>query len=586
MKTSSSVIYHLRLCLLLWLVVFSVACAAGSTPSADSIRHRLPHLKGPQRLEALSRLVVIAIDNDDSRQPIYIRQLIDEAHRQGSVEREAYGRKRLLCYYYNYDKRQPLMTEMPQHLKFMAANKQWGYYYDSWSLLVENYFYEEHIVKALSEARDIYVDAKKRANSYGMAMAFNLLGEIYTGMNADATAISNFKRALAYAAQAEDADRLLLTIYSNYSDALFNVRHYASLFQISTDWKKRLDIYAREQKDQGFTTAALGSQYAYCYLAMADAKMEMGRLQEAGGYLNLLGRRIAKETPRVRSAYYHDRARLAELQRNYPLALDYSRQCLAVSETIDDSVGIFNLRQQYAELLVANGRDAEGARLLSQLLVRRDSMDSYTTRQQLNEMSTLFQLEDLQASRSRSRSRLLVALMVMSVLLSVIIAYIIYARKLKKKERMMFKTIHRFMLTDSLSYTYLSTQPAEKLTAEQQLYVELCDLMEKKKPFRDPNLNRDTLARRLGTNRTYLGEAIRKCVDGLTVSDFITRYRLHYAASLLLNCPDMPINTVGDEAGFNSRSTYNRLFREFFGVSPTDFREGAKEDKTTIKTAP
>ena len=92
-------------------------------------------------------------------------------------------------------------------------------------------------------------------------------------------------------------------------------------------------------------------------------------------------------------------------------------------------------------------------------------------------------------------------------------------------------------------------------------------------------MKKDDVVNILNTNRTYLSDAVRVCCDGITFSEFINRYRLRYAATLLTTNEDLNINEVGDESGFNSRSTYNRLFRNYYGMSPSEFRAIAKEKK-------
>lgn len=119
----------------------------------------------------------------------------------------------------------------------------------------------------------------------------------------------------------------------------------------------------------------------------------------------------------------------------------------------------------------------------------------------------------------------------------------------------------------------------EELNSDEILYNNICKLMEDKHLYKDPLLKRDNLAASLNTNRTYLSEAVHKYADGITFSEFVNRYRLHHAANLLTNNPNLSIYDVAEQSGFNSRSTYNRLFRDYYGMSSSEFRSIAKEKK-------
>ena len=54
--------------------------------------------------------------------------------------------------------------------------------------------------------------------------------------------------------------------------------------------------------------------------------------------------------------------------------------------------------------------------------------------------------------------------------------------------------------------------------------------------------------------------------------DFITRYRLEYVARLLKTTDD-PIAIIGELAGIPSRATLARLFRNAYGMSPSEYRK-------------
>lgn len=104
------------------------------------------------------------------------------------------------------------------------------------------------------------------------------------------------------------------------------------------------------------------------------------------------------------------------------------------------------------------------------------------------------------------------------------------------------------------------------------IYDKLCALMETEQLYKLSDLQRDELAKRLGTNRTYLYNAIKSCA-GESLVDFINSYRLKNAANLLVSCPNMSINEIERQSGFNSRETFNRTFRKYYGMTPSMYRD-------------
>ncbi len=81
-------------------------------------------------------------------------------------------------------------------------------------------------------------------------------------------------------------------------------------------------------------------------------------------------------------------------------------------------------------------------------------------------------------------------------------------------------------------------------------------------------------ARLLGTNRTYVYDALRECADQ-TPADFINSYRLRHAAHLLATTTDS-VSLIAELCGL-SRPTFYRLFSETYGMSPSDYRRVAKK---------
>lgn len=104
------------------------------------------------------------------------------------------------------------------------------------------------------------------------------------------------------------------------------------------------------------------------------------------------------------------------------------------------------------------------------------------------------------------------------------------------------------------------------------LFQQLCRLMDEEMLFRNPKLNQTTLCKHLYTNHTYLTEAIRLYGGVANFNEFVNNYRLRYAGTLLTNHPEIPINEIETSSGFRSRSTFNRCFLQYYGMSPSAYR--------------
>jgi AraC-like DNA-binding protein len=62
-----------------------------------------------------------------------------------------------------------------------------------------------------------------------------------------------------------------------------------------------------------------------------------------------------------------------------------------------------------------------------------------------------------------------------------------------------------------------------------------------------------------------------KRVTGLTVMDYIRRYRIDQAKELLLSS-DRPVTWIAYESGFESHSHFDRVFRSVTNLTPHEFR--------------
>lgn len=64
-----------------------------------------------------------------------------------------------------------------------------------------------------------------------------------------------------------------------------------------------------------------------------------------------------------------------------------------------------------------------------------------------------------------------------------------------------------------------------------------------------------------------------KIITGETLNDYVTRRRIEKAASILIHKRNISITELSLQNGFNNNSSFTRIFKRFYGMSPTAFRK-------------
>jgi AraC-like DNA-binding protein len=98
--------------------------------------------------------------------------------------------------------------------------------------------------------------------------------------------------------------------------------------------------------------------------------------------------------------------------------------------------------------------------------------------------------------------------------------------------------------------------------------------METKKPYLESELSLEQLAGQLSLRPKLLSQLINESLHQ-NFFDFVNRYRIEEAKRLLTNPEDKKITVleVLYEVGFNSKSSFNTLFKKHTGLTPTEFRK-------------
>jgi AraC-like DNA-binding protein len=101
---------------------------------------------------------------------------------------------------------------------------------------------------------------------------------------------------------------------------------------------------------------------------------------------------------------------------------------------------------------------------------------------------------------------------------------------------------------------------------------ELKTVMEKEKPYLDSSLKLPELSTRLKLTQNQISQVIND-LEGKNFPDFINSYRIDLARELLLDSSEKRVIEVAYESGFNTKASFNGVFKKFTGMSPSQFKE-------------
>ena len=104
----------------------------------------------------------------------------------------------------------------------------------------------------------------------------------------------------------------------------------------------------------------------------------------------------------------------------------------------------------------------------------------------------------------------------------------------------------------------------------QQLYERVIAVMEKEQLYLQPNLTLNELAQKAMTNRTHLSNAIN-IISQRNFNVWLSEYRVNYFIQLVNHKKDAQIDQLFREAGFSSRSSFYRQFKQIKGITPKQF---------------
>lgn len=109
-----------------------------------------------------------------------------------------------------------------------------------------------------------------------------------------------------------------------------------------------------------------------------------------------------------------------------------------------------------------------------------------------------------------------------------------------------------------------------------ELFEQLDRKVNKQRLFLNPALSREDLMRLINVSKNQIAQVIHAGA-GTNLAGYLNGLRMEYAARLLIRHPQYTVNAVALEAGITNLSSFHRLFKTRFGMTPAEFRKAQCE---------
>lgn len=127
-------------------------------------------------------------------------------------------------------------------------------------------------------------------------------------------------------------------------------------------------------------------------------------------------------------------------------------------------------------------------------------------------------------------------------------------------------------LTDAQKYKN------SNITADTQkaLLNKLSKIMMESKPFLKTDFSLPDLAQQLGSSVHVLSQVINNGL-GKSFFEMVAEYRIEEAKKLLKDQPNIKVEEIAEQVGYNSKSSFNNSFKKLTGFTPSEYRSEKKQ---------
>jgi len=345
---------------------------------------------------------------------------------------------------------------------------QWNEYYEVWTFYINSLiYYSNSKNQALREVQLMFADAMERKETYGQGIAYYTMGNVYLNMNNLDQSADAYEKGLQQLLQLSPLPIYTSEVFSYLGDVLNEQGKYQQLLELTIKWKAFIDQYIKEnpQLDAGHQNLL----WFYYDIACAQAALGQERLDDAEKTLAHAKEIKGEDTSYESMAWLIAQSQLRLKQGRYAEAFELNTRRLRMIPAGEDKAIFLTIAAQRAEILSGMHRFEESSALYHEMYRLKDSISGADTKNQLNELNTMFHVDELKMEQERTqfRNTLIIVGIILLAMVVFIVFRIIAARRLKKAHDQLQAT-HEELLT---AYDQLEETTTAKERIESDLRI-------------------------------------------------------------------------------------------------------------------
>jgi AraC-like DNA-binding protein/tetratricopeptide (TPR) repeat protein len=539
----------------------------------DSIREVVSQFEGEEKLMEYKKLIRKYFNTN---MDTVLFQLFDdeesEAKKSGDFEQQRFHKFIRLKALNNRFMYEEIIKIAPKYLEFFRDEGKEKHidYFNIYYILAKSFIMKEDIETAIIQTQQMYEQAKMLNSNAGMAIALYTMSDIYD-------------KQLRYEEQ-EKALRESIYLFENVDEIdLFTLQEnaYMSLSEILIRTNRLNEVEEMIHKYEKFirhieTKIPNIPRYNFFELNIMY-HIQTGEYDKAELYCDTLINVIPQAVWTFHVMIY--RFKIFAGRGQYDKALEVVDKVIELTTSVERQRAS-EVRRMKMEILAKTRQTDELLKLALYTIDINDSLYHSDLAYRIDELRTQYEVDKHVREKKYMRNFTYISILASILITVILLTWVRYShiiniknqglmRKLREQDAMYAELEHRANFNEGIT----SELNISKYTDNNTLFARLNKMVKEQRLFADQNISRLSIAKYLGVSERMLYDCI-KSNTGLNFTNYITHLRLVYARQLITNTENLfTMECIAIEAGFGSRSTFYRLFKENYGLSPDEYRK-------------